>query len=245
LYSEGPGSGWTLLYLLVPAFIVSPGLIQKSFGAASERALTIGVAANAVALLLFAFVPTLFGMTARLANPDIANPNLVLPTVLLEQLPAWLGALALAAVFSTEVDTCDAVLFMISTTLSKDLYQRHINPDASDERLLLIARVAAVGAGTAGVVLSVYLGTVTQALTIFYALLGVTFFVPVLGGLSVPYAGKSEALAAIGTGVLTLVVVGFALPERPRWLDPTMAGIAAAAASYAVVIAVRRFGSDD
>jgi SSS family solute:Na+ symporter len=245
LYSAGPGSGWTLLYLLVPAFIVSPGLILKSFGAESERALTIGAAANAVALLLFAFVPTLFGMTARLANPDIANPNLVLPTVLLEQLPAWLGALALAAVFSTEVDTCDAVLFMISTTLSKDLYQRHINPNASDQRLLLIARVSAVAAGSAGVVLSVYLGTVTQALTIFYALLGVTFFVPVLGGLWVPRAGKSEALAAICAGVLTLIVVGFVLPQRPRWLDPTMAGIAAAALSYGIVMVLRRFASHD
>lgn len=245
LYSEGPGSGWTLLYLLVPAFIVSPGLIQKSFGASSERALTIGVAANAVALLLFAFVPTLFGMTARLANPGIANPNLVLPTVLLEQLPAWLGALALAAVFSTEVDTCDAVLFMISTTLSKDLYQRHINPNASDQRLLLIARVSAVVAGAAGVVLSVYLGTVTQALTIFYALLGVTFFVPVLGGLWVPRAGRPEALAAISAGVLTLIVVGFVLPQRPRWLDPTMAGIAVAALSYGMVMVLRRFASHD
>ena len=84
--------------------------------------------------MLFAFVPTLFGMAARVAHPGITDANLVLPTVLLEQLPAWLGALALAAVFSTEVDTCDAVLFMVSTTLSKDIYKRHINPEASDRQ---------------------------------------------------------------------------------------------------------------
>ena len=138
------------------------------------------------------FVPTLFGMAARVAHPGITDANLVLPTVLLEQLPVWLGALALAAVFSTEVDTCDAVLFMVSTTLSKDVYKRHINPDASDQHLLLVARVTAVAAGALGVVLSIYLGTVTQALTIFYALLGVTFFVPVLGGLFVHRAGPSR-----------------------------------------------------
>ena len=242
-YSAGPGSGWTLVYLTLPAFVVSPGLIQKSFGAASERALRIGIGVNAIALLLFAFVPTLFGMTARLANPGIANPNLVLPTVLLEQLPVWLGALALAAVFSTEVDTCDAVLFMISTTLSKDLYQRHINPAADDRRLLLVARISAVMAGAAGVILSIYLGSVTQALTIFYALLGVTFFVPVLGGLWVDGAGRWEALAAIVAGVLTLIVVGFGWSQRPRWLDPTMSGIIAAAACYFGVMTVRRLAS--
>ena len=87
--------------------------------------------------------------------------------------------------------------------------------------------MAAVAAGALGVVLSIYLGTVTQALTIFYALLGVTFFVPVLGGLFVPRGAVPEALAAIVAGVITLLVVGSRLPLRPRWLDPTMTGIAA------------------
>jgi SSS family solute:Na+ symporter len=228
------------LFLTFPGFVISPGLIQKSFGAASERALTKGVALNAIALLLFAFVPTLFGMVARQASPGITNPNAVLPTVLLEQLPAWLGALALAAVFSTEVDTCDAVLFMVSTTLSKDLYQRHLNPEADDRQLLFVARVSAVIAGLAGVLLSIYFETVTQALIIFYSLLGVTFFVPVLGALLTRNTAAPEALAAVSAGVITLLVVGFGLPARPSWLDPSLSGIVAAAVAYAGVMTVRR-----
>jgi SSS family solute:Na+ symporter len=238
-YSAGPLSGWTFLFLTFPAFIISPGLIQKSFGAASERALTKGIAWNAVALMLFAFIPTLFGMTARVTHPGITDQNLVLPTVLLEQLPAALGALALAAVFSTEVDTCDAVLFMVSTTLSKDIYKRHFRPDASDQQLLLVARVVAVMAGMAGVALSIYLGTVSQALTIFYAVLGVTFFVPIIGGLYVPRANTAAALAAIVTGLATLFTVAFVLTTRSRWVDPTLTGIVAAALAYAVVIVIQ------
>jgi SSS family solute:Na+ symporter len=240
LYTAGPGSGWTLLFLTFPAFVISPGLIQKSYGAASERALIKGVAWNAMALLLFAFIPTLFGMIARQASPGITNPNLVLPTVLLEQLPAWLGALALAAVFSTEVDTCDAVLFMVSTTLSRDIYQRHFDPGADDHRLLFVARASAVVAGIAGVLLSIYLETVTQALVIFYSLLGVTFFVPVLGALLSRRAGPPDALAAVITGVTTLLIVGFALPTRPAWLDPSLSGITVAAIAFITVMTVRR-----
>jgi solute:Na+ symporter, SSS family len=234
-YSAGPSSGWTFLLLLFPAFIISPGLIQKSFGAVSERALTKGVALNAVALMLFAFIPTLLGMTARVTNPGIVDENLVLPTLLLEQLPAVLGALALAAVFSTEVDTCDAVLFMISTTASKDLYQRHFNREASDEQLLFVARVAAIVAGASGVALSVLLGTVTQALTIFYALIGVTFFVPILAGLYVPRATARAALASIVAGIGVLFVVALFVSPRPPWLDPTLSGIVAAALVFALV----------
>lgn len=238
-YSAGPGSGWTLLFLTGPAFIVSPGLIQKSYGAASTGALRLGIALNAVALMLFAFLPVLMGIVARVALPGIDDPNLVLPTLLREQLPAWLGALAMAAVFSTEVDTCDAILFMISTSASKDLYKRHLNPGASDAELLRVARIAAVIGGTLGVLLSIYLSTVIGALTIFYSLLGVSLFVPVIGGLYTRRAGSGAAMAAIVAGVAGLLIARFGLGGVYPWLDPTLTGLIAAAAAFAAVAAVQ------
>jgi len=238
-YSSGPGSGWTLLALTGPAFVISPGLIQKSFGAASERALRIGVAANGVGLMIFAFFPVLLGMTARVGLPEVASPDLVLPTLLATLLPAWLGALAMAAVFSTEVDTCDAILFMISTSVSKDLYKRYLKPAATDDELLLVARVAAVVGGALGVLLSIYLSTIVQAMTVFYSLLGVSLFAPVVGGLYSRRAGSAEALAAIAAGVITLLVVRYGVAGSQPWLDPTLSGLIAAAIAFIVVSIVR------
>src|SRR5262245_31381891 len=235
-YSSGPGSGWTLLALTGPAFVISPGLIQKSYGAESARALRIGVALNGVGLMLFAFLPVLLGMAGRVALPQASAPDLVLPTVLAELLPPWLGALALAAVFSTEVDTCDAILFMISTSVSKDLFQRYLKPAASDRELLLVARIAAVAGGALGVLLSIYLSTIVQAMTVFYSLLGVSLFVPVLAGLYSRRAGQAEALAAIVAGVTVLLVVRFGVAGRHPWLDPTLSGLIAAAIAYVGVM---------
>ena len=93
----------------------------------------------------------------------------MLPTILAHQLPPWLGALALAAVFSTEVDTCDAILFMLSTSASKDVYKRFVNPQADDAALLRVGRLAAVAGGIVGVLLSIWLETVIGALTVFYS----------------------------------------------------------------------------
>ena len=239
-YSSGPGSGWTLLALTGPAFVISPGLIQKSFGAASERALRIGVAANGVGLMIFAFFPVLLGMTARVGLPEVGAPDLVLPTLLATLLPPWLGALAMAAVFSTEVDTCDAILFMISTSVSKDLYKRYLKPAATDDELLTVARVAAVAGGMLGVVLSIYLSTIVQAMTVFYSLLAVSLFAPVVGGLYSRRAGSPEALASIAAGVITLLVVRYGVGSTYRWLDPTLSGLIAAAIAFIVVMAVRR-----
>ena len=239
-YSAGPGSGWTLLALTGPAFIISPGLIQKSWGARSERALRTGVGANAVVLIGFAFMPVLLGMVARTAIPGITDPNAVLPTVLLQQLPAWLGALALAAIFSTEVDTCDAILFMISTSASQDVYKRFLHPEASDAQLLRVARLTAATGGAIGVMLAIVLQSVIGALTIFYSLLVVTLFVPIVGGLYVRSARSDAALAAIACGVVTLLVVRLSLIGSYPWLDPTLAGLVAAAAAFAAVAALCR-----
>ena len=241
-HSSGPGSGWTLLLLVGPAFIVSPGLIQKSYGAASARALRLGVGLNAIALMVFTFAPVLLGMAARVLEPGLTDTNAVLPQLLANHLTPWLGAIALAAIFSTEVDTCDAVLFMLSTSLSQDLYKRHINPEASDKRLLAVARGAAVAGGAAGVVFSVYLPTVVEGLSIFYSLLGVTLLVPVVGGLFLSRAGSREALTSIIAGVGTWLAVRYGLHGISAWLDPTLLGLAAAALGFGLALALPRPG---
>ena len=239
-YSAGPLSGWTLLILTGPSFIVSPGLIQKSFAAKSERAVRLGIGLNAVVLMLFAFLPVIFGMAARTTNPGIEDANLVLPTFLLTQLPVWLGALALAAVFSTEVDTCDAILFMLATSMSKDIYKRHINPGASDRQLLRVARTSAVFGGAAGVVLSIYIPTVTEAVAMFYAVIIVSLFMPIIGGLYISRGDSVAALSSMSAGLVVLLVARFVIaPERP-WVDPLLAGLAAAAIAYLGVAVTRR-----
>jgi SSS family solute:Na+ symporter len=239
-YSAGPGSGWTLLMLTGPAFIISPGLIQKAYGGASAAAVRTGVLLNAAGLLLFACVPVLMGIIARATIPGIADPNTVLPTILTQGLPPWLGALALSAVFSTEVDTCDAILFMLSTSASQDLYKRFLNPAASDAKLLRVGRITAVFGGAIGVLLAVWLDTVIGAVTVFYSLLVVTLLVPVLGGLFVRRAGSREAMSAIVAGVAALFVVRLGVGGRYPWLDPTLTGIVAAATAYYFVLAFRR-----
>jgi SSS family solute:Na+ symporter len=173
------------LITLGPAFVISPGLMQKAYGASSERAVAKGIGIQAIALALFAFIPPLFGMAARAMHPGLTDPNIVLPTLLVEALPVGLGALALAAVFSAEVNTCDALLFMLATSLSQDLYKRFIKPDASDRQVLFVARVAAFLGGIGGVLFALKLATIIDALRIFYTILGVTLLVPVVGGLYV------------------------------------------------------------
>ena len=238
---RGGGSGWFLLAMIGPSFIVSPGILQRVYAARDDRAVRVGVGLNAVALLVFAAAPALLGMMARTVAPDLDDHNLALPTVLIETLPPLLGALGLAAIFSAELSSADAILFMLATSLSRDLYARFLHPGADDARLLRVARGAAVAGGAGATALAIVLSSIIAALSIFYTVLTVTLFVPVIVGLYVGRVRTPEAIASIAAGVAVFAAVRLAAGEGGiGGLDPAMLGLGAALAATLAVMAVRR-----
>jgi SSS family solute:Na+ symporter len=237
---SGGASGVVYLAMLGPAFIVSPGLLQKLYGAEDDRAVRVGVGANAAGLLIYAIVPVLLGMIARVRFPNLATPDLALPTILINGLPAAIGTLGLAAVFSAELSSADSVLFMLTTSLSQDLYKRFLAPASTDAHVLAVARMTTIVAGAIGTALAIVSPTVIGLLTIFYTLLGVSLFVPILGGLYVRRAGTAEALAAIAAGVGTMLAVHIATGGRGYGvLTPALTGFTAASVAFFVVLALR------
>ncbi len=237
---QGGSSGWFYLVMLGPAFIISPGLLQKTYGARDDRAVRLGVGLNAAVLLIFAALPPLLGMIARAVEPALDNPELALPTLLMDVLPPAVGALGLAALFSAEVSSSDAILFMLATSLSQDLYRRYVDPDASDRQLLTVARRAAVTGGVLGTGLAIVAASIASVLQLFYTLLTVSLFVPVLGGLYTRRIGSREAMGAIAGGVGSFVAVQvLAAGERVLGLTPAMIGLFGALAGCGVIMARR------
>ena len=227
---SGGGSGWFYLAMLGPAFIVSPGLLQKVYGARDDVAVRAGVGLNALALLFFAAAPPLLGMVARSVYPELSNQDLALPTLLMDTLPPLVGALGLAARFSAEVSSSDVILFMLATSLSQDLYRRFVAPAATDAQVLRVARRAAIVGGVLGTALAIVSESIADVLTFFYTLLSVSLFVPVIAGLYLRRVTSPEALGAIAAGVALLIVVQVGTAgQGVAGLTPAMLGLGAAA----------------
>jgi solute:Na+ symporter, SSS family len=238
---HGGESGFLYVAVLGPAFVVSPGLLQKVYGARDDRTVRLGVGLNALSLACYAMVPVALGMIARVRFPELASNQLALPTMLMHGLPVLVGGLGLAAVFSAELSSADAALFMLTTSLSQDLYRRFVAPNASDAQMLRISRITAVAAGTLGVLVALVAASVITALTIFYTLMTVSLFVPILGGLYVPRARSREALGAIVAGITVVVLRQFVFGGASfHGLTPAMAGLAAAAVVFGALLLVQR-----
>ncbi len=237
----GPDGFWlTMVMLLVPAFIVSPGLVQKAYGAESARAVRIGIGVNGIALIIFAVCPAILGIAARVRHPDLASPDLALPTLLAADLPPFVGALTLAGVLAAEISSADAVLFMLSTSLSQDLYRRFVAPDAPEGRVLAVARGAAIVAGVAGVALALVIPTVVDALKTFYSAITVTLLVPVAAGLVTTRGRQAEGLTSLVAGLVVWLALQLAYGNAGLLGQPAQTwGIGASAAGFLAVLSIR------
>ena len=223
-----------LVVVFVPSFIVSPGLIQKGFGARTARGAGRAALGNALALAVFAVVPAILGMAMRATDPALANSEMALPRLTMDVLPPWLGGLGLAALFAAELSSADAILFMLSTSLSRDLYQAVLRPDADDAQLLRVGRVAAVAGGVLALALAMVLSSVMAALKLFYGIMTAALFVPLVVGLFSSRPGAGHARVAIvasvlGTGMGLWALAGTALGG---WL-PSVLGMGLALAVFA------------
>jgi SSS family solute:Na+ symporter len=227
------------LALLVPAFIVSPGLLQKIFGARDDRAVRVGVGLNALGLFVYAGVPVLLGIIARARFPELGDEKLALPNLLIHGVPLFIGVIGLAAVFPAEVSAADAALFMLSTSLSQYMYKRFVSPTANDDRVLRVARWTTLVSGMLGSGLAILSASIVDTLTIFYTLLGVSLFVPIVAGLYVPRTSNAGALASIAAGVAVMLVVQTSTGGR-GWgvVTPALAGLVAAIAAWAITLSI-------
>ncbi len=210
--------------LLIPAFLASPGILQKVFGGRDERAVRRGLLGAGAAMLLFASIPPLLGIAAAALHPGLERPDAALPTLLAASLPLWLGCLGVAALFSAEVSSADAVLFMLSTSIGRDVYGRFLRPDAPPASVLRMARLGAVAGGAAGTLLAIFGQSVVDSLTVFYSLLGVSLLVPIAFGIHRIPVRRAAVLPAVGIGV-----AGYLVGDAAGFFSPPLLGIGASA----------------
>lgn len=230
-----------LLLMLGPAFFTSPGLIQKLYGARNEAAVRAGVGLQSACLLVYAFIPVLLGMAARVRFGVLEEPATALLRLFAEDGPPWLGALMLMVIFSAEVSSADAVLFMMTTSLVKDILEPLLPSSRTDRRRLRTAQVSALFFGAVGIFFALYFQSILSALSFFYGLLTVTLCAPLLAGLFSSRARQSTALGSMALSLPAAALVHLASDGQGfGLLSPVTVGIAVSAGVFLVDAARRR-----
>jgi len=173
---------WILL--LVPAFMISPGLIQKMYAAKDLRSIYIGGSVASVLMAAFAFFPAILGMSVWANGIGTQQAEWSLLQGIISNFPEWLGVLLLLAITFAELSTCDTIILMATSSLSVDLLSKYRwYQQLSQNQLLNLNRLFTIIMMIIGVILAVGLSSIISALSIFYTLVVIGFFIPIMNAL--------------------------------------------------------------
>jgi hypothetical protein len=133
----------------------------------------------------------------------------------LKLLPNGLIGVFLAAMLAATMSTLSSVYNMVSSILSRDIYQGWIRPSTTDEQLLNVGRMFSVGIGLIVVILAVIFVTsefgIFNLMQAFFTLLNIPVVVPVTLGLLYRKAPKWAAVGSIVWGLLIGITTRYGL----------------------------------
>ncbi|AFZ43827.1 Na+/solute symporter [Halothece sp. PCC 7418] len=202
---------------------------QRYFAASSDRAAGL---LSLFWILLLAFrwpLVTAFailGIHYGLTNTVIADPELVLPTVIDTYIPVGIKGLLVACFIAAAMSTFDSIINSSAAYWVKDIYQAYLNPSANNEQLILQSRLASIAVVLIGLLFSfpvVNINDIWGWITLGF---GSGLFIPLLlrwywwrfNG----YGFAVGMIAGMVTAIMTKLS-GISFPEYANFLIPASA----------------------
>jgi solute:Na+ symporter, SSS family len=230
--------GWVeaLGYLLPPALLIlgDANMYQRFFSARNE-----GMARRATVWLIFgvAYMELMIIVAAWVASAlewqggQLKTPGRVLAYVARDYLPLWLGATLMTTIMAVIVSTAISYLLVPATALVRDLYQRFINPEASERSLVWLLRGLVIGLGFVAYLISTYSEKFLEVALRAYTIYGAGITPALVAALVWRRATTAGALASIILGVATTLIWEFGGFGASTGVDPVIPAIALSVAS--------------
>ncbi len=135
-----------LIFNYFCTFLSGPEMVSRFSSAENEKAAVKASVLSAVLMGLLAFMPTLIGLVALAENPGLDGGQGTTALMYASSMyaPPVVTGLVAAAIVAATMSSADSNLLCASTILIKDIYQRFINPEVTDRRLITFTRVSNV-----------------------------------------------------------------------------------------------------
>ncbi|HEX9656175.1 MAG TPA: sodium/solute symporter [Bacteroidota bacterium] len=218
---------WLVSIFLIMTLGTAAGAAQRFYSVKDERdAKRVGKIAGA----LFLTVPFVFGIPPLVASviwPDLSqveffkpyvgnNPqDLVFIALCLKLLPNGLIGVFLAAMLAATMSALSSVYNMVSSILSRDIYQGWVRPDTTDVGLLKVGRGFSIAIGLTVTGLAVLFVNskfgIFNLMQAFFTLLNIPVVVPITFGLLFRRVPKWSAISSIAWGLIVGLTTRYVL----------------------------------
>ena len=178
--------GWSTIIAFVFSTIISFFTTMDSFtrciAAKDAKSAKRGTIYAAIAVLVIAGAATYLGIGGRLLLPELSSSNNVLAELVVQLLPHGIKGLILVGILSAIMSTADISVLTASASLTRDIYQKFINPQASEKRMLRMGLVCSVLVGAAGAIFGWFNQDIMNILLITFTINSAGLFLPTVCG---------------------------------------------------------------
>jgi len=215
-----PLGGHNVLWVLgvaMPTLLLlfgESGMYQKFFSARDSRSARRAVVGMVLGIMVIETCIALIAIIGRSMYPEMMTQTSALgraasETIILfmakNALPVGLGAALLAAAVAIVLSSGSTMLLVSSTNVSRDIYERFINPDAPDERKLAVQRASILVFGILGLFILTQFETVLSMALYAYSVVGATLTPVLVAAFAWKRVTPQGATACISGGLITII----------------------------------------
>jgi len=155
-------------------------------------------------------------------------------------LPLVLGLLLVSTMMAIIVSTADSFLLIPATNLTRDVYSRYVEPDATERKILFVSRLLVLVLGLVAFLLVSQFKTILNAAFTAYNIYGTSITPALLAAFTWKRATKEGAIASIVTGATITVTWTFFLPQWSGFgdLNPFLQELTYPAAALSILALV-------
>ncbi len=156
LPADHPELPWTSMIVLalvtnVWYYCTNQYINQRCLGAKNEWHAKMGMVFCGFLGLLLALAVTFPGLIAYALNPNLEDPNTAYTYLVTTLIPPSLQGILLAVLISAIMSTISSLVNSTATVFTIDIYQRFVNKDALQDRLIVIGRYTGAAVLATGV----------------------------------------------------------------------------------------------
>ncbi|MDF2948982.1 MAG: sodium solute transporter superfamily [Sedimentibacter sp.] len=236
--------GWItiigLIFNYFCTFLSGPEMVSRFSSAEDAKTAQKASVLSAIMMAMLAFIPTIIGLIALAENPELdgGKGTTALMYATSAYAPTWITGAVSAAIFAATTSSADSNLLCASTILIKDIYQKFINPNVEDKKIIFLTRASNIVICLISVSIALFNISLVTLNLFAFALRSAGPFAAYGLGLTVKGATKNAGIVSIVVG--SVAVLYWQLSGSPYGILPIVFGSFFGMASFFIVTWVER-----
>ena len=183
-----------------------PHLFTKFFAMKDHKTMFKAILLGTAGMFFSATLIEWAGVNGIASIQNIEKADQIIPMILQRGLNPFLASIFIAGIVAAGMSTIDGILVTTTGAVTRDIYQKLVNKNATDESVMKLSKVVTVIIGILVICFGVFQPGSIFEINLF-AFSGMAIFVvPILFGIYWKKSTAKGAIAAVVTGVISLLL---------------------------------------